>query len=150
MVFGSITLVFGLIIWMNSRSENKAEANAKLSTFFGSTAVTAGTILLLFLIGNPVIYNRMGGKPQALISDLTSNRLSEREAALLQRGYYEDLIGVNRFNSQLEASYRMGIPSGYGGCPSDKRQPNLRAHTLNNNRFQRHPHDHQPVGDARP
>jgi hypothetical protein len=101
MVFGSITLVFGLIIWMNSRSENKAEANAKLSTFFGSTAVTAGTILLLFLIGNPVIYNRMGGKPQALISDLTSNRLSEREAALLQRGYYEDLIGVNRFNSQL-------------------------------------------------
>jgi hypothetical protein len=29
------------------------------------------------------------------------SRLSDREAALLQRGYYEDLIGVSRFNSQL-------------------------------------------------
>jgi len=33
------------------------------------------------------------------------NRLSDREAALLQRGYYEDLIGVNRFNSQLWEVY---------------------------------------------
>ncbi len=105
LVFLTITVIFGVVIWKNSLADNKADTNAKESTSFGSTAVTTGAILLLFLIGNPVIYNQIGGKAQALISDLTSNRLSDREAALLQRGYYEDLIGVNRFNSQLWEIY---------------------------------------------
>jgi hypothetical protein len=101
LVFVLITGIFSLVIWMNSRAENKTETNAKQPGSLGSTAMTAGAILLLFLIGNPLIYNQLGGRAQAFISDLTSNRLSDREAALLQRGYYEDLIGVNRFNSQL-------------------------------------------------
>ena len=105
LVFLMITVVFGLVIWVNSRRENKTETSAKQPNFSGSTAMTAGAIVLLFLIGNPVIHNRIGGKAQGLISDLTMNRLSELEAALLQRGYYEDLIGVNRFNSQLWEIY---------------------------------------------
>jgi alginate O-acetyltransferase complex protein AlgI len=105
MVFLMITLVFGLVIWMNSLADNKTVTKAKQPTSFGSTTVTAGAIILLFLIGNPVIYNQIGGKAQELIRDLTVNRLSDREAALLQRGYYEDLIGVNRFNSQLWEIY---------------------------------------------
>jgi hypothetical protein len=47
----------------------------------------------------------MGGNAQELIRDLTANRLSDREAALLQQGYYEDLVGVSRFNSQLWEIY---------------------------------------------
>jgi heme/copper-type cytochrome/quinol oxidase subunit 2 len=105
LVFLLITVVFGLVIWIGSPAENKTETNAKQPTSFRSTAVTAGAIVLLFLIGNPVIYNQIGGKAQEVISDLTVNRLSDREAALLQRGYYEDLIGVNRFNSQLWEIY---------------------------------------------
>ncbi len=101
LVFLMIAVIFGLMIWIGSRSDNKTEMNAKQPISFGSTTVTAGAIVALFLIGNPVIYNQVGGKAQDLISDLTVNRLSNREAALLQRGYYEDLIGVNRFNSQL-------------------------------------------------
>lgn len=107
LVFLTITVVFGLVLWMNSLTDNKTEtnANAKQPASFRSIAVTAGAIVLLFLIGNPVIYNRIGGKAQVLMSDLTVNRLSDLEAALLQRGYYEDLIGVNRFNSQLWEIY---------------------------------------------
>jgi hypothetical protein len=105
LIFMTITVVFGLVIWISSRRENKTEPNAKQTSAFRSTAVTAGAIVLLFLIGNPVVYNRMGGNVQAFLSDLTVNRLSDREAALLQRGYYEDLIGVNRFNSQLWEIY---------------------------------------------
>jgi hypothetical protein len=52
-----------------------------------------------------MVYGQIGGKAQELIKDLTVNRLSDREAALLQRGYYEDLTGVNRFNSQLWEIY---------------------------------------------
>jgi hypothetical protein len=105
LVFLTITVVFGIVIWIGSRKENKAETNAKQPASLGSTAVTAGAIVALFLIGNPMIYSRIGGTAQTLISDLTANRLSDREAALLQRGYYEDLIGVNRFNSQLWEIY---------------------------------------------
>ena len=104
-VFLMITLVFGLVIWNNSLAENKTEPKAKQPASFGSTAVTAGAIVLLFLIGNPVIHNRIGGKAGELIRDLTVSRLSDREAALLQKGYYEDLVGVNRFNSGLWEIY---------------------------------------------
>lgn len=62
-------------------------------------------MLMLFLIGNPIVYSQFGIQAQEFISDLATNRLSDREAALLQRGYYEDLIGVNRFNSQLWEIY---------------------------------------------
>jgi len=105
LIFLILMLVFGLIIWINSLAENKTETNAKQSRFFGSTAMTTGAIVLLVLIGNPLIHNRIGGKAQELVHDLTMNRLSDLEAALLQRGYYEDLIGVNRFNSQLWEIY---------------------------------------------
>jgi hypothetical protein len=105
LVFLGITVLFGLLIWINSLADRKPATNVKQPAFPRSTAVTAGTIVLLFLLGNPVVYSQIGGKTQDLISDLTANRLSDREAALLQRGYYEDLIGVNRFNSQLWEIY---------------------------------------------
>jgi hypothetical protein len=101
LLFLTIALVFGLTIWIGLRSENRTETKAKQPTFFRSAAAAGGSMLLLFLVGNPIVYSQIGGQAQELISDLTTNRLSDREAALLQRGYYEDLIGVNRFNSQL-------------------------------------------------
>jgi len=105
LVFLMVTVLFGLTIWVTSLTDSKSRTNAKQPTFSGSTAASAGAILLLFLIGNPLIYSRIGGTAQEIISDLTSNRLSDRDAALLQRGYYEDLVGVNRFNSQLWEIY---------------------------------------------
>jgi hypothetical protein len=104
--FLGITMVFGLMIWIGAHAEKSTGPGSKKQpAFFRSAAVTGGSILLLFLIGNPIVYSQIGGKAQELISDLTVNRLSGVEAALLQRGYYEDLIGVNRFNSQLWEIY---------------------------------------------
>ena len=105
LLFLMITVLFSLVIWMNSLADKKTETKAKQPTDFRSTAVTAGVLILLFVVGNLVIYSRSGGRARELISDLMVNRLSDREAALLQRGYYEDLIGVNRFNSQLWEIY---------------------------------------------
>jgi hypothetical protein len=100
-----ITLLFGLTIWIKTRSEQGAKTGAKQPAFFRSAAVTIGCILLLLLIGNPVVYGQIGGKAQEFIADLATNRLSDEEAALLQQGYYEDLTGVSRFNSQLWEIY---------------------------------------------
>jgi len=103
--FLAIAAVFGLSIWIGTSAEKIMEKNAKQSTFFRSAALTGGSLLLLFIVGNPAVYSQIGGNAQQLIRDLTVNRLSEREAAQLQRGYYEDLAGVNRFNSQLWEIY---------------------------------------------
>ncbi|HJS17333.1 MAG TPA: hypothetical protein VJ785_01195, partial [Anaerolineales bacterium] len=99
--FLTINVVFGLVIWLGSRTESRTKA----PDFFRTAATSGGTLLVLFFVGAPMVYSQIGGKAQELISDLTVNRLSDREAALLQRGYYEDLIGVNRFNSQLWEIY---------------------------------------------
>jgi D-alanyl-lipoteichoic acid acyltransferase DltB (MBOAT superfamily) len=100
-----MVVLFGLTIWIGMRSATGAGPATKQSVSFQSVAVTLGSILLLFLISNPTVYNQIGGNPQALIEDLSTNRLSDQEAALLQQGYYEDLTGVDRFNSQLWEIY---------------------------------------------
>jgi hypothetical protein len=100
-----ITVVIGLSLWIVTHREKRTSQSTQHSGFFRSAAITAGSLLLLILIGNPDVYSQIGGRPQALISDLTMIRLSDREAALLQQGYYEDLVGVNRFNSQLWEIY---------------------------------------------
>jgi D-alanyl-lipoteichoic acid acyltransferase DltB (MBOAT superfamily) len=104
--FVGITAVFGLTIWIGSRNEKKSVLGAKQQpAFFRTAAVTAGVTLLLLLLSNPTVYGRMEGKAQKVISNLATDQLSEREAAMLQQGYYEDLAGVNRFNSQLWEIY---------------------------------------------
>jgi hypothetical protein len=105
LTFVVLTALFGWKLWSDARTGNSTGLNAKQPVFFRPAAVTGGYILLLFLIGNPVVYNQFGGKLQSFVADLTSNRLSAREAAQLQRGYYEDLVGVNQFNSQLWEIY---------------------------------------------
>jgi hypothetical protein len=105
LVFVIIFVLFGLTIRITSRTESKTGTKVNQAAAVKSTAMTAGAIVLLLMIGNPLVYNRIGGQAQELIGDLTTNRLSDREAALLQRGYYEDLVGVNRFNSQLWEIY---------------------------------------------
>ncbi len=103
--FLAIASVFGLTIWIGTYRAKRAGSTVKESAFFRSAAVTLVSVLLLFLISNPVVYGQIGGKPEELIKDLTGDRLSDGEAALLQQGYYEDLTGVNRFNSQLWEIY---------------------------------------------
>jgi hypothetical protein len=105
LTFLAITLVLGVAIWIGGRNEASARPKVSTPAFFRTSAVTGGAALLLCLVSNPVVYSQFGGNARALVSDLTVNRLSSREAALLQQGYYEDLIDVNRFNSELWEIY---------------------------------------------
>jgi hypothetical protein len=103
--FAAIAGVFGLSLWVTARLNERAGSEAQPAAFFRAAGVTGGLALLLLALGAPVVQNRLGASPAALIADLTVNRLSDREAGLLQQGYYEDLVGVNRFNSQLWEIY---------------------------------------------
>jgi hypothetical protein len=62
-------------------------------------------LVLLTLVGLPQVYTKMGAESASFIVSLRSNSLSRHDRAAFERGYYEDLMRVNRFNSQLWEVY---------------------------------------------
>ncbi len=80
----------------------KASAKRLAKPVFYKTALATGTALLaVFALGNPLVHQQLNGRPQEVLADLTQARLSDREAELLLRGYYEDLTNINSFNTEL-------------------------------------------------
>ena len=104
LVFLMIAVIFGLTIWISSRSDHGTETKAKQPTSLGSTC-DCGRY-------RTAIPDR---QPRDLQSSWRqSSRIDQRSdfqqaqrpgGGASQRGYYEDLIGVNRFNSQLWEIY---------------------------------------------
>jgi hypothetical protein len=88
-------------IYKDVISGTTGQPSKKPQNFFRTAFVNGAVILGIFLVGNPNLYNRVGGKTQEIIADLSTSRLNDADAKLLQRGYYEDLMGVNRFNAEL-------------------------------------------------
>jgi D-alanyl-lipoteichoic acid acyltransferase DltB (MBOAT superfamily) len=72
---------------------------------------TIGSLVILAAAGLPVIYTSLGPDLATLINSLRSGRLSRLDTALLERGYYEDLLRVDRFNSQLWEVYTKRPPN---------------------------------------
>jgi hypothetical protein len=76
---------------------------------------------------NPDVFN--------VIDNLKSSRLNARDAQMLDRGYYEDLTDVVRFNSGLGDLYNQRPPDWdrnwamhpIDGCPDYEMQPNKRV-----------------------
>jgi hypothetical protein len=64
--------------------------------------VLLGAVLLL---GTPTVYGYLGEQATAFMDDLRVYRLNSVDSEQLQRGYYEDLQSVNRFNSELNDLY---------------------------------------------
>lgn len=93
-------------IFRPKKLERTAPRKFRSQVFFSKPAlVTGGLIVVLYVIGNPVVYSQLGLIPPASIVDLRVSRLGPRDAALLRGGYYEDLVGINRFNSELWEIY---------------------------------------------
>lgn len=66
-----------------------------------SVATLAATVL----ISVEAIHTRIGTEFGTFIHSLRSGQLSRLDMAKLERGYYENLLDVNRFNSQLWEMY---------------------------------------------
>jgi hypothetical protein len=73
--------------------------------FAASTITTMVGLLIMAGIGVPALYSKLGVDSANTIVLLRSGNLSRADAALLERGYYEDLTRVNRFNSELWQLY---------------------------------------------
>jgi hypothetical protein len=94
--------------------ESGAAQFMTLGNGFKVPRATVETVVMLGLIapiGLPQVYTHLGADAANLIVSMRSGGLSRADAAALERGYYEGLTRVNRFNSQLWEVY-MHRPAG--------------------------------------
>jgi D-alanyl-lipoteichoic acid acyltransferase DltB (MBOAT superfamily) len=66
---------------------------------------TVMSLAVLLSLGIERIYAHFGPTVASIIQPLRSGKLSRLDNAALERGYYENLLGINRFNSQLWEVY---------------------------------------------
>jgi hypothetical protein len=76
-----------------------------LPSFVRQAAMTGVLLLLVYVIGHPAVYFQLRGPAREIVRDLRTDRLSKPDADLLVRGYYENLAGMNRLNTQLWELY---------------------------------------------
>lgn len=79
----------------------RANAPRGPAAFPRRAAATACVILALFAISLRTVNVRLGPMVAGLVQSLRNPELSRRDAALMERGYYENLLDVNRMNTQL-------------------------------------------------
>ena len=68
-------------------------------------AITIASLLALVLISIESVHTRVGTEFATMVHSLRSAHLSRLDNAKLERGYYEGLLSVDRFNSQLWEVY---------------------------------------------
>jgi D-alanyl-lipoteichoic acid acyltransferase DltB (MBOAT superfamily) len=96
----ALTALMGGLVWLEQRA-----AAAPPPPFHRSAAATALAAAALLVFTQPAINARLPVTAQAFIAELRVQRLSSRDAQLLERGYYEDLTGIDKFNSDLWEIY---------------------------------------------
>ncbi|MGI9077243.1 MAG: hypothetical protein ACR2G6_07935 [Gemmatimonadaceae bacterium] len=70
-----------------------------------SAALSVAPIALLFAVGEPAVTARFALGVQEAIYKMRFGELNGRDTRLLQQGYYENLVGANRFGTQLWEVY---------------------------------------------
>jgi hypothetical protein len=73
-------------------------------------AFTALPLLLVFGISLPGLRDFLPVRVQAVVRDVRLLELNRADAEQLQRGYYEEIVGVNRRNGQLWEVYMRSEP----------------------------------------
>jgi D-alanyl-lipoteichoic acid acyltransferase DltB (MBOAT superfamily) len=77
-------------------------------SFFAVALPTGAAILGVLIVSQPAVYGRFGQRFAAIGEELSKEKLSRQDLATLERGYYENLTRVDRFNSQLWERYNKG------------------------------------------
>jgi len=78
---------------------------ARKSGLARQVAVTVTSLAILLVLGVENIYTRFGPTVASVLQPLRAGNLSRLDHAALERGYYENLLQVNRFNTQLWEVY---------------------------------------------
>lgn len=102
-------LVAGVVVGGTSRDATGGGGSQKRTqrqaSWLRAPAVTMVSLVLLLLLGIESVHTRFGTTVGNVIHSLRSGKLSRLDTATLERGYYENLLQVDRFNSQLWEVY---------------------------------------------
>ena len=97
----AVVLGVGIPAAVQARGLQDAPFNFKRS----AGAVFASAILAL-VVAQPIVHDPFGGAVRQGIASMKSTELNRRDFARLERGYYEGLMNVGGFNSELAMVYR--------------------------------------------
>lgn len=101
-------------------TEGKRAAATAPFAFWRHATIVGACAAALFVVGwRPALLSPVSTKAKAFVVKLKENRLNTRDEARLERGYYEDLGDVTRFNSELWAAFG-GRPRGWSVNPAVK------------------------------
>lgn len=90
---------------MGAKAVRLPEWMKAVRTFRQSALGTGALILAVYVIGQPAVYGQLGSTASAVFTVVRSAGLNARDNSQLERGYYESLTRVDRFNSQLWEVY---------------------------------------------
>ena len=98
------TLALAIIVLGNlpqTQIEKPLQRVASRSLFQRDRIVTALMLVAMVGISIEAIHTRVGSQFASVVHSLRSAQLSRLDSAKLERGYYENLMDVGQFNSQL-------------------------------------------------
>jgi len=111
-VFNSQSLLVVALLVLVASSTGTIGASGNVSPRKGVSrkilppvSITTVKIGLLCLLGIEGIYSQFSPTTATMVLSLRSSHLSRIDTAKMERGYYENLLDVNRFNSQLWEVY---------------------------------------------
>ncbi len=107
LILGGIAFV-ALFEW----GSNSLSANKTTSRFLknGSVLLNIAAMGLLLAVSWSGVNTRLGFEARNIITRVREADFNRQDAIQLQRGYYENLLGVNRLNSQLWEVYLQRPP----------------------------------------
>jgi hypothetical protein len=104
-VLGIIIVMFAATIFYEKINNQEDSHATRPPAFFRNAFIGCGVLALLTLFSSRVLDAYLSGPVYTVVKELRENKLGRQDAQLLERGYYEDLIDVNRFNSDLWQLY---------------------------------------------
>jgi hypothetical protein len=99
-----VVILLGSIPRDTAKTAAQAAASMK-AAWLRERAVTMAALCLLIGISVEGFHRQLGETVANTVHSLKSGRLSRLDTAKLERGYYESLLSVDRFNSQLWEVY---------------------------------------------
>lgn len=88
-----------------STIRNTRSSEAENRSWVRARAAMVASMFILVGISIEAVHTRLGSDVATMVHSLRSARLSRLDTANLERGYYENLLSVDRFNSQLWEVY---------------------------------------------
>jgi len=102
------TIVLAVVVIGNLEHNplrNTLASKVEKTAWLRARVITLASLFVLIGVSVESVHQWLGAEVATTVHSLRSGRLSRLDTAKLERGYYENLLSVDRFNSQLWEVY---------------------------------------------